>query len=137
VGRLSRGVWESALPPTILAALDLIASQTLGPNVIWHLVLNYPLGKLYAISLLYTLNSTNAYRLEQNLTTRSRSQDIYSFKSPASKQGEIELGTRNINSDRIRVHKTVTTYQEPSASDALSHFSKAGGSVDARYRGEQ
>ncbi|KAJ7289517.1 hypothetical protein C8J57DRAFT_432729 [Mycena rebaudengoi] len=55
---LTRLVFEAAIPPAIIATTDLILTQVLGPKLIlWHMPFNHVLGKLYPISLLYTLNS--------------------------------------------------------------------------------
>jgi len=130
VNRLSRMVWESALPPTILATMDLILTQTLGTKLLWHLLLNYPLGKVYVISLLYTLNCTNNYRREQTLSTRSRSQEVYSFKDPhVNKRGDVELSPRNVNGEGIRVHTQITTHREAST---MSPMSKSASPIDVR-----
>ncbi len=45
----------------------MILTQTLKENLLWHLVLNYSLEKLYVISLLYTLNSIGAQILVPQL----------------------------------------------------------------------
>jgi hypothetical protein len=50
--------------------IDLILTQTLGSKLLWHLVTNYILAKLYVISLLYTLNSIMDYRTEHSTDAR-------------------------------------------------------------------
>lgn len=66
-------MFEAAIPPAIVATADLILTQVLGPKLIlWHMPVNHGLGKLYPISLLYTLNtiggfsSTQAQNIELN-----------------------------------------------------------------------
>jgi len=131
VDRLMRMVFESALPPTILTLMDLILTQTLGTKLLWHLILNYPLSKAYIISLMYTLNCTNDYRRDQEATTRSRSksQDIYSFKDPhTNRRGDVELSLRTPQQG-IRVHTQVLTHGDGSA---LSPSQKSAQGVDVR-----
>ncbi|KAJ7038041.1 hypothetical protein C8F04DRAFT_1091155, partial [Mycena alexandri] len=53
IKRLVRMMFESAIPPTLLAFTDLILTQTLDQNcgkLLWHLLLNFSLGKMYCIN---------------------------------------------------------------------------------------
>jgi hypothetical protein len=62
IQRLTRLMFEAAIPPAVIATTDLILTQVLGPKLIlWHLLFNHGLGKLYVISLLYTLNSIGVF----------------------------------------------------------------------------
>ncbi|KAJ6588156.1 hypothetical protein B0H19DRAFT_1366842 [Mycena capillaripes] len=108
VDRLLRLVFECAFPPTFLAMTDLIMTQTLGSNLLWHLFINIALGKVYVVSLLYTLNSINEYRV--------RSQEVYSYGNRIS-QRNMELAPRSpaAITDRIFVHTQVSTHISPSA----------------------
>lgn len=65
VKRLLRIIFEAAIPPALVATVDLILTQTLRSHLLWHLVANYVLQKLYAISLLYTVNSIDDFRRDQ------------------------------------------------------------------------
>jgi hypothetical protein len=57
-------MFEAAIPPAVVATTDLILTQVLGPKLIlWHMPFNHGLGKIYVISLLYTLNSIGAFFL--------------------------------------------------------------------------
>ncbi|KAJ6619913.1 hypothetical protein B0H10DRAFT_2216465 [Mycena sp. CBHHK59/15] len=116
INRLLRLVFESAIPPTLVAAIDLILTQTLGTHLLWHLLLNYALSKLYVISLLYTLNCINEYRTNQSL-----SQDRMTHSSGSrgnirtGKRGDIELGTVRANGkDQVYVQTQVITHVSPS-----------------------
>ncbi|KAG8826247.1 hypothetical protein FRC17_008309 [Serendipita sp. 399] len=70
INRLIRLVWQSALPPTICVIVNAAVLET-RPIEVTHLIFNFILPKLYAISLLYTLNSRNEIRSQQTspLTT--------------------------------------------------------------------
>jgi hypothetical protein len=78
-------IFEAAVPPAVchsfsgfdarliillqlFATLDLVLTQTLGSKLLWHLVVNYALAKLYVISFLYTVNSIGDYRAENRLS---------------------------------------------------------------------
>lgn len=64
IKRLTRLMFEAAIPPAVVATTDLILTQVLGPKLIlWHMPFNHGLGKIYVISLLYTLNSIGAFFL--------------------------------------------------------------------------
>ena len=83
-----------------IATIDLILTQTLGafhvspdmveptehnsagPKLLWHLMFNFSLGKIYVISLLYTLNSINQYRRKRGAV----SQEMY------ASDGRIGIG---------------------------------------------
>ncbi|KAJ7868684.1 hypothetical protein B0H13DRAFT_2558412 [Mycena leptocephala] len=75
LNRILRMVFESAVPPTIIATTDLILTQTLGFKLLCHLLVNAGLGKIYVINLLYTLNSVNEYR-ERDQRSSDR---VYSY----------------------------------------------------------
>ncbi|KAJ7677403.1 hypothetical protein B0H14DRAFT_3908579 [Mycena olivaceomarginata] len=63
IKRLTRLMFEAAIPPAVVATTDLILTQVLGPKLIlWHMPFNHGLGKIYVISLLYTLNSIDDNR---------------------------------------------------------------------------
>ncbi|KAJ7146445.1 hypothetical protein C8R44DRAFT_757489 [Mycena epipterygia] len=103
VNRLIRMVFESAIPPTVIAFIDLVMTQTLGPKLLWHLLLNFSLGKIYVISLLYTLNSINEYR-RKNL---GHSNDIYSSNGHISRRNNLELGNMTTKTDQIYIQTQV------------------------------
>ncbi|KAG8823034.1 hypothetical protein FRC19_004769 [Serendipita sp. 401] len=63
INRLTRLVWQSALPPTICVIINAIVLES-QPMVLTHLMINIVLPKLYAVSLLYTLNTRNDIRSE-------------------------------------------------------------------------
>ncbi|KAJ6584524.1 hypothetical protein B0H19DRAFT_1058934 [Mycena capillaripes] len=87
IKRLLRLVFESAVPPTLIAMTDLIMTQTLGSKLLWHLFMNIALGKVYVVSLLYTLNSINEYRVREQ-----GSQEVYSYgNSPHSREFSAPL----------------------------------------------
>ncbi|KAJ7672434.1 hypothetical protein DFH06DRAFT_1176283 [Mycena polygramma] len=112
VDRLLRLVFESAIPPTLLAMTDLILTQTLGSKLLWHLMTNITLGKLYVISLLYTLNSINEYRARDQ-----SSQEVYSSGRHSSRVANIELVNRTrpaARMDNIFVRTHVSTHVSPS-----------------------
>ncbi|KAJ7904180.1 hypothetical protein B0H13DRAFT_2510806 [Mycena leptocephala] len=73
--RILRMMFESAVLPTIITTTDLILTQTLGSKVLWHLLVNAALGKIYVISLLCTLNSVNEYQ-ERDQQSSDR---VYSY----------------------------------------------------------
>ncbi|KAJ6601091.1 hypothetical protein DFH09DRAFT_1302400 [Mycena vulgaris] len=115
INRLVRMVFESAIPPTIIASIDLILTQTLGRKLLWHLLLNFALGKIYVISLLYTLNSINEYRREHN----THSYDIYSADGHGvhghSRRNDLELGSIGTKPDQIYIQTqvSVSTHVSP------------------------
>ncbi|KAJ7722565.1 hypothetical protein DFH07DRAFT_856852 [Mycena maculata] len=114
VNRLLRMVFESAIPPTVIALIDLIMTQTLGPKLLWHLLLNFSLGKIYVISLLYTLNSINEYRRN----TDHQSHDIYTATghvNKLSKPNNVELGTMSKKPDQIYIQTQVSTHRDISS----------------------
>ncbi|KAJ7625474.1 hypothetical protein FB45DRAFT_1029840 [Roridomyces roridus] len=124
IHRLLRLVFESAIPPTVAAFIDLIMSQTLGSaHLLWHLLFNYSLAKLYVISLLYTLNSINEYRdgISQDRTASSGSRGN---NLRATKRGDVELG-----SVRPLAHKTDQVYVQ---TQIVTHVSPSVGSVEER-----
>ncbi|KAJ6606779.1 hypothetical protein B0H10DRAFT_2033546 [Mycena sp. CBHHK59/15] len=122
VNRLLRMVFESAIPPTLIASIDLIMTQTLGTKLLWHLLLNFSLGKVYVISLLYTLNSINEYR-QQN--KNSGGFDIYSSeRSNRSRRTELELGNVSTKPDQIYIQTQVSTHISPSSRDRAIEIHK-------------
>ncbi|KAJ7696503.1 hypothetical protein B0H17DRAFT_1198008 [Mycena rosella] len=137
INRLLRLVFESAVPPTIVAAVDLIMTQTLGAqHLLWHLVLNYALSKLYAISLLYTLNCINQYRenqaLSQERMTTSSGSRVGNIRT--TKRGDLELGNvvrPTINKDQVYVQTQIITHVSP------SHGSVEESSTDVKSSGWQ
>ncbi|KAG9054784.1 hypothetical protein FS842_004170 [Serendipita sp. 407] len=64
IDRLTRLVWQTALPPTICVIINAVVLES-RPIELTHMTFNIILPKLYAISLLYTLNSRNDIRSEQ------------------------------------------------------------------------
>ncbi|KAJ7759140.1 hypothetical protein B0H16DRAFT_1720555 [Mycena metata] len=120
ISRLMRLVFESAIPSTLVAAVDLIMSQTLDANhLLWHLLLNYALAKLYAISLLYTLNCVKEYRYSRSLSG-GHAQSLSGGRVPSSgtpgtdrKRGDVELGDRS-NSNHVYIQTQVVTHVSPS-----------------------
>ncbi|KAJ7917557.1 hypothetical protein B0H13DRAFT_1870226 [Mycena leptocephala] len=126
INRLLRLVFESAIPPTIVAAIDLIASQTLGPtHLLWHLVLNYALAKLYAISLLYTLNSINEYRQTQGISgDRVSSSGSRGQIRTGAKRGDVELGNVRSKADQVYVQTQIVTHVSPSQGTIEEHRSR-------------
>ncbi|KAJ7105482.1 hypothetical protein C8R43DRAFT_1243952 [Mycena crocata] len=119
INRLLRLVFENAVPPTIVAAIDLIMTRTLNSNyLLWHLLLNYALSKLYVISLLYTLNCINNYRENQalnqeHMTTSSGSGGNITLRT--TKRGDLELGNvRGNGKDQVYVQTQIITHVSPS-----------------------
>ncbi|KAJ7119789.1 hypothetical protein C8R44DRAFT_788879 [Mycena epipterygia] len=108
INRLLLLVFESAFPPTLIATIDLIMTQTLGPKLLWHLFANIALGKIYVVSFLYTLNSINEYRQEFS----SEGGNGLSYR-----QANLELTPRSamVKTDQIFVHTQVSTHISPSA----------------------
>ncbi|KAJ7666352.1 hypothetical protein B0H17DRAFT_1210671 [Mycena rosella] len=111
INRLLRLVFESALPPTILATTDLIMTQTLGSKLLWHLFINMALGKVYVLSLLYTLNSINAYRVRDHYS--SQEGNSYGGNTHRSRRTNLELVPR-VKTDQIFVQTQVSTHISPS-----------------------
>ncbi|KAJ7163022.1 hypothetical protein C8R46DRAFT_333212 [Mycena filopes] len=115
VNRLLRLVFESALPPAVIATIDLIMTQTLGKNLLWHLFINMALGKIYVVSLLYTLNTINEHRVREQ-----SSQEVYSYPHGRGSRGprtNLELTPRGIGpggKDQIFVQTQVATHISPS-----------------------
>ncbi|KAJ6517606.1 hypothetical protein DFH09DRAFT_1195317 [Mycena vulgaris] len=92
VKRLSVLMFEAAIPPAVIATTDLILTQVLGPRLIlWHMVFNHGLGKLYVISLLYTLNSIGDNRGLQSRDSRMASGHPHPSLRLTSRQGDAEL----------------------------------------------
>ncbi|KAJ7654523.1 hypothetical protein DFH06DRAFT_1329791 [Mycena polygramma] len=126
INRLLRLVFESAIPPTVIAFTDLIMTQTLDLNhLLWHLVLNFALAKLYAISLLYTLNCISAYRNNQMISgdriTSSGSRG-HIRTAPKRGPGDVELGhVRSSKPDQIYVNTQVVTHVSPSGGSVEDH----------------
>ncbi|KAJ6498292.1 hypothetical protein DFH09DRAFT_334328 [Mycena vulgaris] len=118
INRLLRLVFESAIPPTIVAAIDLVMTQTLSSNhLLWHLVLNYALSKLYAISLLYTLNCVNEYRERQALSHERVTSSGSRGKIRLTKRGDLELGNVvRSNKDQVYVQTQIISHVSPSES---------------------
>ncbi|KAJ7255452.1 hypothetical protein B0H12DRAFT_1323192 [Mycena haematopus] len=117
INRLLRLVFESAIPPTVVVTIDLIMSQTLDPaHLLWHLLLNFALAKLYVVSLMYTLNCINEYRQntisgERVTTSGSRGNGMI------LPRGDVELGTVRSGSkhpDKIYVQTQIITHVSPS-----------------------
>ncbi|KAJ7083342.1 hypothetical protein B0H15DRAFT_422019 [Mycena belliarum] len=107
INRLVRLVFESAIPPTVIAFIDLVMTQTLGrqgPKLLWHLLLNFTLGKVYVISLMYTLNSINEYRREMD----SDNYIVYTESDIRSRRNNVELGNLGIKTE-IRIQTEVST----------------------------
>ncbi|CAK5283169.1 unnamed protein product [Mycena citricolor] len=115
INRLLRLVFESAIPPTIAAGIDLIMTQTLGQkHLLWHLVFNFALSKLYAISLLYTLNCINEYRKTQAMSgglSSSGSRGVSHGRSV--KRGDVELGNLR-KTEQVFVQTQIVTHISPS-----------------------
>jgi len=123
INRTLRMVFESAIPPTLIATTDLILSQTLGPKLLWHLFVNYSLSKVYVISLLYTLNSIAEYRKgHSNLSQSTRSDGV---SNRVTRRGDIELTARSVEESGIYVETQVTKYVSPANPIAIRDFRKA------------
>ncbi|KAF7288875.1 hypothetical protein MIND_01403300 [Mycena indigotica] len=129
INQLVRMVFESAIPPTVIAAVDLIMTQTLGggPKLLWHLLLNFTLGKVYVISLLYTLNSINEYRQKHSDTSNQEiiTADGHTILGMSgARRNNVELGhlsRSGLGSDRpgseskIFIQTQVSTHVSPSS----------------------
>ncbi|KAJ7091478.1 hypothetical protein B0H15DRAFT_238788 [Mycena belliarum] len=112
INRLLRLVFESAIPPTVVATIDLVVSQTVGSkHLLWHLLPNYTLGKLYAIGLLYTVNCINEYRDTQALSHERVSSGS---RGKMSKHGDMELGSVRPKGDQVYVKTQIVTHVSPS-----------------------
>ncbi|KAJ7109071.1 hypothetical protein C8R43DRAFT_182113 [Mycena crocata] len=105
INRLLRLVFESAFPPAVLATADLVMTQTLGPHLLWHLFVNMALGKVYVVSLLYTLNSLNEY------LAREQTRD----DGLGSRRANVEFAARRHTAKTdIFVQTQVSTHISPS-----------------------
>ncbi|KAJ7741570.1 hypothetical protein DFH07DRAFT_943517 [Mycena maculata] len=104
INRLLRLVFESAIPPTLIATIDLILTQTLGSKLLWHVFVNYSLSKVYVISLIYTLNCISEYRQDHS---QSRSHD--GPHNRLTRHGDVELAPRNIEGN-IFIQTQITTH---------------------------
>ncbi|KAJ7491992.1 hypothetical protein FB451DRAFT_1216554 [Mycena latifolia] len=112
VNRLLRLVFEAAIPPTLVAAIDLIMTQTLSSKyLLWHLVLNFALSKLYAIGLLYTLNCIHEYR--EDRLSQERMSSGSRGNNRATKHGDLELGNIRAN-NQVYVQTQIITHVSPS-----------------------
>ncbi|KAJ7278422.1 hypothetical protein C8J57DRAFT_1306894 [Mycena rebaudengoi] len=98
VKRLTRLMFEAAIPPAVVATTDLILTQVLGPKLIlWHMPFNHGLGKLYVISLLYTLNSIGDNRELPSRDTRMTSGNTHpSHVRFTGRQGDAELSIADV-----------------------------------------
>ncbi|CAK5278352.1 unnamed protein product [Mycena citricolor] len=133
INRLMRLVFESAIPPTvgsarcqpgliaywpaqIAAGIDLIMTQILGPRLLWHLVINFALSKLYIISLLYTLNCINEYRRARELSGGVNSSGSRGLHGPSVKRGDIDL-VQIRKPGQVLVETQIITHISPSTGD--------------------
>ncbi|KAJ7271929.1 hypothetical protein B0H12DRAFT_670388 [Mycena haematopus] len=108
INRTLRMVFESAIPPTLIATTDLILSQTLGPKLLWHLVVNYALSKVYVISLLFTLNSIAEYRNDSALSQST------GYSNRVTKPSDVELAPESFKgSGGTFVETEATTHVFP------------------------
>ncbi|CAG7853224.1 SubName: Full=Uncharacterized protein {ECO:0000313/EMBL:CCA72913.1} [Serendipita indica DSM 11827] len=71
IDRLVRMTWQTALPPTLCVIVNAVVLET-RPLELTHIAFNMVLPKLYAVSLLYTLNIRNEMRTER-MTSHERS----------------------------------------------------------------
>jgi len=126
INRLLRLVFESAFPPTLIATIDLIMTQTLGSKLLWHLFANMALGKVYVVSLLYTLNSINEYRVRE----QSTSQEVYSYNAGNRGSRPIELAPRTLTKPEIFVQTQISTHISPSFSPPYSPTHQHHGTQD-------
>ncbi|KAJ7081596.1 hypothetical protein B0H15DRAFT_854345 [Mycena belliarum] len=117
INRLLRLVFESAFPTTLIAMIDLMLTQTLGVKLLWHLFVNMALGKVYVVSLLYTLNSINEYRVREQTRSISQGQDLYSISGRNTRgHTNVELAARGTaKADHIFVQTQVSTHVSPSS----------------------
>ncbi|KAJ7207577.1 hypothetical protein GGX14DRAFT_543606 [Mycena pura] len=119
INRLLRMIFESAIPPTFIATVDLILTQTLGTKLLWHLLFNFSLGKIYVISLLYTLNSINQYRRKHSTS----SQEVYTSDGRGAgigrdrfQRNNVELATiGSTKPDQIYIQTQVSTHVSPAS----------------------
>ncbi|KAF7308971.1 hypothetical protein MKEN_01097800 [Mycena kentingensis (nom. inval.)] len=126
INRLLRLVFESAVPPTVVAAIDLIMTQTLdAKHLLWHLLLNFALQKLYVISLMYTINAILEYRptgvsgasVSVSSAGRTGARDM---RVSGGKRTDVEIGLRNLTTtgnglkDQVFVQTQVLTEVSPS-----------------------
>ncbi|KAJ6488060.1 hypothetical protein DFH09DRAFT_1105758 [Mycena vulgaris] len=116
INRLLRLVFESAIPPTIVAAIDLVMTQTLSSNhLLWHLVLNY--ASVIPNILLYTLNCVNEYRERQALSHERVTSSGSRGKIRLTKRGDLELGNVvRSNKDQVYVQTQIISHVSPSES---------------------
>ncbi|KAJ7072529.1 hypothetical protein C8F01DRAFT_250977 [Mycena amicta] len=132
IHRLLRLVFESAIPPTFIAAIDLVMTQTLGQkHLLWHLLPNAMLAKLYVISLMYTLNSINEYRdnaKSGDRVTSSGSRGQVSGHYRTAKRGDVEMGNvRSKQPDQVYVQTQIVTQVSPEDSDRTMDDVKVSG----------
>ncbi|KAJ7574117.1 hypothetical protein C8J56DRAFT_1033333 [Mycena floridula] len=133
IHRLLRMIFEAALPPAFIATVDLILTQTLGAHLLWHLVLNYALAKLYVISLLYTLNSISDLRAEASTHHWSMSGGVR-----VTRRGDMELGSRlytdtGRNLNQVQIETQVTTHTSPVEVVAISDVHRSLEAKDVNY----
>ncbi|KAJ7447158.1 hypothetical protein FB451DRAFT_780236 [Mycena latifolia] len=108
INRLVRMVFESAIPPTIIASVDLIMTQTLGkagPKLLWHLLLNF--------TLLYTLNSINEYRRQNSASHNIYSDGHVHHDGRGSRRNNLELGGLSTKTDAIFIQTEISTHISP------------------------
>ncbi|KAJ7207572.1 hypothetical protein GGX14DRAFT_698203 [Mycena pura] len=131
INRLLRLVFESAFPPTIIATTDLILTQTLGPKLLWHMLVNIALGKIYVVSLLYTLNSINEYRADRkshSYTDGVRPSRRTGTHMEFVRRGRSQSQGPPSKTDQIFVHTEVSTHVTVSPSyshDSASPYSQS------------
>lgn len=92
IDRLIRTTWQSALPPTICVIVNAAVLES-RPLEITHIAFNMILPKLYAISLLYTLNLRNDMRNER-MTSHERSTGSKTHPTGVGKHSFVP-GTNN------------------------------------------
>ncbi|KAJ7505734.1 hypothetical protein B0H11DRAFT_1975912 [Mycena galericulata] len=133
INRLLRLVFESAVPPTLIATTDLIMTQTLGSKLLWHLFINMLLGKVYVVSLLYTLNSINEYRVRDQ-----SSHEVYSYNNNGRgsrvRQTNLELSPRGAkDKDQIFIQTQVSTHISPSSPSPIERHAKVDEYISADF----
>lgn len=105
IDRLIRMTWQSALPPTICVIINAAVLES-RPIELTHIAFNMVLPMLYAISLMYTLNTRNELQRERmssndpsahdrSRATRPGSQNPLSF-NPKRSFGGTEMGGPNM-----------------------------------------
>ncbi|KAJ6451595.1 hypothetical protein C8R45DRAFT_89022 [Mycena sanguinolenta] len=135
INRLVRLVFESAVPPTLIAMTDLIMTQTLGQKLLWHLLMNDALSKVYVVSLLYTLNSINEYRVQ-----KQGSQEIYSYGNGRnSRRTNMELTPRSpsVRTDQIFVQTEVSKHISPLSATSTSAQDKGQYNINSDFKGHE